>query len=274
MLREGDPLRSHVRTPREEMVDSLVFGEVSCVVSNTDGQLMGRLRAQDEPALGVLYDRHAVVAFGLALRMPRDPTSAEEASQEALVLLWRRASADARDRASVRTWLLTMVRSPDIDRLRRVSAKEQVPGLDQGEELVAVSDSWRLAIEGLLAKGVRGALADLPPEQRQILEWVYCGGLSQSGNAERIGMAFGTVKSRTRLALERLRRLLAESVAAEVPASSVIRRDQKLPSSVAMKPSLAQLPLDLPGQQRSLSARPRLLPDLLRSGDRGLQCGP
>ncbi len=197
----------------EEMVDSLAVGEVSCVVSDTDAQLMWRLRAQDEAALTVLYDRHAAVAFGLALRMLRDRASAEEVVQDAFVSLWRRAAAYAPDRASVRTWLLTMVRSRAIDRLRRVTAKELASDLDH--ELVAVSDTWRLATERLRAEAVRRALTDLPPEQRQILEWAYFGGLSQSEIADRTGIAVGTVKSRTRLALERLRRMLAESVASE-----------------------------------------------------------
>lgn len=201
----------------EEMVDSLAVVEMGCVVSDTDAQLMWRLRAQDEAALGVLYDRHAAVAFGLALRLVRDRASAEEVVQDAFVSLWRRASAYAPDRASVRTWLLTMVRSRAIDRLRRVTAKELASGL--GQELVSVSDTWRLASEALRGEAVRGALADLPPEQRQILEWAYFGGLSQSEIAERTGLPVGTVKSRTRLALERLRRMLAESLAAEAPDS-------------------------------------------------------
>jgi RNA polymerase sigma-70 factor (ECF subfamily) len=201
----------------EHMVESVAFSGVGLSGGDTDAQLMWRLRAQDESALGALYDRHAGVAFGLALRMLRDHAAAEEVVQDAFISLWKRAAAYAPDRASVRTWLLTMVRSRAIDRLRRVTAKERDSALDDGAELVAVSDTWRLASEGMRADAVRRALIELPPEQRQILEWAYFGGLSQAEIAERTGIAVGTVKSRTRLALERLRRLLADSVAAEAP---------------------------------------------------------
>ncbi len=207
--------------PAEEadnrMVESVVFSAAELPGADTDAQLMWRLRAQDESALGALYDRHAGVAFGLAVRMLRDHAAAEEVVQDAFVSLWKRAAAYRPDRASVRTWLLTMVRNRAIDRLRRVSAKERDSALDDGLELVAVSDTWRLASEGMRADTVRGALLELPPEQRQILEWAYFGGLSQGEIAERTGIAVGTVKSRTRLALERLRRLLAETLAAEAP---------------------------------------------------------
>jgi RNA polymerase sigma-70 factor (ECF subfamily) len=203
--------------PGESMVNSLALDDLVCPIEDTDAQLMWRLRSQDEVALGALYDRHAAVAFGLALRMLRDPAAAEEVVQDAFVSLWRRAAAYAPDRASVRTWLLTMVRSRSIDRLRHVTAKESDSALDDEHELVAVSDTWRLASEAMRADAVRDALRDLPPEQRQILEWAYFGGLSQTEIAERTGIAVGTVKSRTRLALERLRRLLADSVAAEAP---------------------------------------------------------
>ena len=203
--------------PGERMVTSLAADDLLFPIQDTDAQLMWRLRSQDEAALGALYDRHAAVAFGLALRMLRDRAAAEEVVQDAFVTLWRRAAAYAPDRASVRTWLLTMVRSRSIDRIRHVTAKESDFALDDEPELVAVSDTWRLASEGMRADAVRDALGALPPEQRQILEWAYFGGLSQTEIAQRTGIAVGTVKSRTRLALERLRRLLADSVAAEAP---------------------------------------------------------
>ena len=204
-------------SPGESMVTSLAVNGLVGPIDDTDAHLMWRLRSQDEGALGALYDRHATVAFGLALRMLRDHAAAEEVVQDAFVALWRRAANYAPDRASVRTWLLTMVRSRAIDRLRHVTAKESDFALDEEPELVAVSDTWRLANEGMRADAVRAALAALPPEQRQILEWAYFGGLSQTEIAERTGIAVGTVKSRTRLALERLRRLLADTVAAEAP---------------------------------------------------------
>jgi len=184
----------------------------------TDGdeRLMWRLRRRDEDALGALYDRHASAAYGLALRMLRDQATAEEVVQDAFLALWRRADVYQPERTSLRTWLLTIVRNRAVDRLRRrVGAGSAVP-LDDGPELVAASDTWLAVTEGVRAAAVRRAITELPATQRQILEWAYFAGLSQREIAVRTGLALGTVKSRTRLALDHLRRVLRGSAAAEV----------------------------------------------------------
>jgi len=183
--------------------------------ADSDAQLMWRLRGRDEDALGELYDRHAGVAFGLALRMLRDRSSAEEVVQDAFVSLWRRAAAYAPDRASVRTWLLMMVRSRAIDRLRQAGSRARLTPIEDEPELAALSDTWQAAAESIRREAVHSAITQLPREQGQILEWAYFGGLSQSEIASKSGLPIGTVKSRTRLALDRLRRLLSDSVAAE-----------------------------------------------------------
>ncbi|MGH7691232.1 MAG: sigma-70 family RNA polymerase sigma factor [Candidatus Dormibacteria bacterium] len=187
--------------------------------ADSDSQLMWRLRGRDEEALAALYDRHAGVAFGLALRMLQDRSIAEEVVQDAFLSLWRLAASYAPERASVRSWLLVMVRSRAIDRLRPASARARPVPLDDQPQLTAVNDTWRAAADSLRRKVVQSALTQLPSEQVQVLELAYFGGLSQSEIADRARLPIGTVKSRTRLALDRLRQLLAETIAAEEPDS-------------------------------------------------------
>lgn len=178
---------------------------------------MWRLRGRDEEALAQLYDRHAGVAYGLAVRMLNDRSAAEEVVQDAFLSLWRLAASYAPERASVRSWLLVMVRSRAIDRLRPASARAQATSIDDEPQLMAENDTWRAAADSLRGQAVKSALQQLPQEQGQILNWAYFGGLSQSEIADRSGLPIGTVKSRTRLALDRLRDLLAETIAAEEP---------------------------------------------------------
>lgn len=201
------------------MLDAAEVGALQIGTPDSDAHLMWRLRGRDEVALATLYDRHSRVAFGLAVRLLKDPAAAEEVVQDAFLTLWRRAGAYAPDRASVRGWLLVIVRSRAIDRLRPASARAIHVPIDEEPQLTALSDTWRSASDSMRRQAVQSALSRLPGEQSQILEWAYFGGLSQSEIAERSGLALGTVKSRTRLGLERLRSLLAETIAAEDPES-------------------------------------------------------
>ncbi|MGH7641843.1 MAG: sigma-70 family RNA polymerase sigma factor [Candidatus Dormibacteria bacterium] len=185
--------------------------------ADSDAHLMWRLRGRDEEALAQLYDRHAGVAYGLALRMLNDRSSAEEVVQDAFLSLWRLAASYLPDRASVRSWLLVMVRSRAIDRMRPASFRAKSVSIEDEPQLPAISDTWRAAADSMRSQAVKSALTQLPGDQGQILEWAYFGGLSQTEIAERARLPIGTVKSRTRLGLERLRQLLAESIAGEDP---------------------------------------------------------
>ncbi len=177
-------------------------------IRDTDAQLMWRLRAGDEGALGELYDRHASLAFGLALRIVRDRAAAEEVVQDSFLTLWRQAAHYAPDRATCRSWICTIVRSRAIDRLRR-SASKEARDAQLADDLAGLCDTWQLADESLRAQAVHRAVEGLPQEQRQVLELAYFLGLSQTEISERTGAPLGTVKGRTRLALQRLRTELA-----------------------------------------------------------------
>lgn len=201
------------------MLDALNVASDQISEADSDAQLMWRLRGHDEDALATLYDRHAGVAFGLAVRMLNDRASAEEVVQDAFLALWRRAAAYAPGRASVRSWLLVMVRSRAIDRMRPASAKARSVPLEEEPQLMATSDTWRAVADSARRRAVQSALVQLPQEQGQILQLAYFGGMSQAEIAEQANLPIGTVKSRTRLGLDRLRRLLTDSIAAEDPES-------------------------------------------------------
>ncbi len=175
---------------------------------------MWRLRARDEDALGQLYDRHASLAFGLALRMVRDRAAAEEVVQDTFLTLWRQAANHVPDRASARSWICTIVRSRAIDRLRHSASKEARDG-QLADDLAGLCDTWQLADEAMRAQAVHRAVEGLPQEQREVLELAYFLGLSQTEISRRTGAPLGTVKGRTRLALERLRRALASATQLE-----------------------------------------------------------
>ncbi len=175
----------------------------------TDEALIARICDGDADALAQLYDRHGGSAFALAMRILRQREAAEDVVQEAFLAVWRRAVTYRPERGTVRAWLLTVVRNRAIDFLRR--PRSTGPVTVPVEELVLAADDDPEE-EGLRAvdeAAVRSALARLPDEQRQVVELAYFAGLSYPEVASRTGVALGTVKSRMRLALERLRILLA-----------------------------------------------------------------
>ena len=177
-----------------------------------DEALLALASRGDERALAELYDRYSRVAYGLALRIVRDPALAEDAVQEAFVTVWRTAGSFMPGRAKASTWILTLVHRRAVDVVRReerrraapldTDAEDTGPGTLTADEEVELTDRRRL---------VQEALRQLPLEQREALELAYYGGLSQSELAERLSVPLGTIKSRMFAGLRRLRDLLAEA---------------------------------------------------------------
>ncbi|RIK41207.1 MAG: RNA polymerase subunit sigma-70 [Chloroflexi bacterium] len=170
---------------------------------------MARLRSGDDAALGELYDRYSGPAFALALRMLGERGVAEDVVQEAFLSVWRRASTFDTERGSVRAWLLSIVRNAAIDRTRGRNRQRQGDvALDDVAYRLAADDVWSEVAQRLERERVRAALRELPSEQRETLELAYFGGMTQAEIAARTGEPLGTVKSRARLGLRRLERLL------------------------------------------------------------------
>ena len=173
-----------------------------------DEDLVARVARGDDSALAALYDRFGSIAYGLALRVVRDRTLAEDAVQEAFLAVWRGARGFERSRGSARTWILTLVHRRAVDRVRREErqarpiAEPEVAGSTSGADEAAVAREERSLVQA--------ALAELLDDQRTLLELAYYGGLTQSELADRLGEPLGTIKSRTFTGLRRLRTILEE----------------------------------------------------------------
>lgn len=179
----------------------------------TDEQLIERLVAGEPEALKELYDRYAPRLLGLALRILGSRDDAEEALQEAFLYAWRRAARYRRSRAAVSTWLSLIVRSRAIDKLRSRGAQQAREVDEPQDDIAAVSPR---GYSDILSKerhrSVRRALGELPSAQRRVVELAYFGGLTQSEIASREQIPIGTVKTRTLLAMKKLRLALGDEV--------------------------------------------------------------
>lgn len=176
-----------------------------------DAQLVAGLAAGDESALAALYDRHGALMYALAFRILKDHEDAEEAVMTAFTQAWRGARAWSGERGTVSSWLVVLTRSRALDRLRsrtrRLQAESRAaieidgPATAQPPADAAVTESDDRS-------KVRSALGELPDAQRRCIELAYFEGLSQSEIAERLAEPLGTVKTRIRLAMVKLRDLL------------------------------------------------------------------
>ena len=174
----------------------------------SDEALVALVARSDETALAELYDRFGRVAYGLARRILRDDSLAEDAVQEAFLAAWRSAARFVPERAKARTWLLTLVHRRAVDLVRREERRRADSLADEREAAGGATDEavW-LRYE---RERVQDALKRLPDQQREALELAYYGGFTQSELADRLGQPVGTIKSRMFTGLSRLRDLLAE----------------------------------------------------------------
>ena len=181
--------------------------------SNADDvALMRRMVEADETALGALYDRWVRSLYSLVLHLLKDPDEAEDVVEETFWQAWRKADSYEPSRGAVSTWLLTIGRRKALDRLRaRKRSREDLMGDDKSlAELPSSAPDPSIDVEGAeLRESVRLALNDLPSEQREVLELGYFNGLSQSEIADVTGQPLGTVKTRMRLAMQKLREPLS-----------------------------------------------------------------
>jgi RNA polymerase sigma-70 factor (ECF subfamily) len=182
-----------------------------------DEDLMALVRKGDTHAFECVYDRHADVAFSLAMRITGARPRAEEVMQEAFVAAWRGAGRYDRARGSVRSWVLGIVHNRAIDAVRRDLVHSRRRASDEGmeERFAARERTEAQAARREETETVRAALAELPEDQRRVIELAYYGGYTHAEIAEVIGAPVGTVKGRMRLGLGKLRGALGSG---EVPA--------------------------------------------------------
>jgi RNA polymerase sigma-70 factor (ECF subfamily) len=176
----------------------------------SDGDLLQRAATGDSDALLALHKRYANLVYSMAWRVLQDVGLAEEVTQDVFMKLWRQGQRYDPERGRFSSWLLSVTRFAAIDRLRQEGRRPSAVDLP-GEDL-----DQQTALEQMLAtdhaswergQHLRLLLGELPPEQRQVVELAYFGGLTHSELAEQLGLPLGTVKGRLRLGLERLRGL-------------------------------------------------------------------
>ena len=169
-----------------------------------------RIARQDQAALAALYDSTNRLIYGLILRVLGDSSTAEEVLLDVYTQVWRQAASYDTGRGSPLAWLTTIARSRAIDRLRSgwqdQHRKEPLDLLTDRETSAANPEEMTVASER--QRFVRSALISLSPEQREVIELAYYGGLSHSEIAARLNQPLGTVKTRTRLGMIKLREAL------------------------------------------------------------------
>lgn len=175
--------------------------------------LIARMARGDELALTAFYDRTNRLIFGLLLRILNDAGQAEEVLLDVYMQVWRQAAKYDARRGKTLAWLVTIARSRAIDRLRSTRQEEmRRESLDSSDHTLALSTRFEdPTVAPEMQRVVRSALDSLPPEQREVIEMAYYLGLSHSEIAARLNQPLGTVKTRTRLGMMKLREQLKDS---------------------------------------------------------------
>lgn len=172
--------------------------------------LIGRIAAGDQSALTALYDGTKRLVYGLVLRIVGNTATAEEVLLDVYSQVWRQASSYDRRRGAPLAWMMTIARTRAIDRLRsgrqEHQRKEQLEAA--GNAPAATGDPEEASVIAERRRIVRSALESLAAEQREVIELAYYSGLSHSEIAARLGQPLGTVKTRTRLGMMKLREKL------------------------------------------------------------------
>ena len=186
-------------------------GAISSIATH-DEELAARLAAGDEQALGELFREYGPYAKAVAVRVTGSSALAEEVVQEAFLSVWQHAGNYRRELGSLRGWLFAAVHNRAVDSVRR---EEAIRRRTQSEEALHIPEAEDVAdavahtdeIERQRRR-VRQALGTLPEEQRRVLEQMYFEGRTQAAISSETGLPLGTVKSRTLLAMRRLRKEL------------------------------------------------------------------
>ncbi|QZY29005.1 ECF RNA polymerase sigma factor SigK [Nocardioides coralli] len=169
-------------------------------------ELLKRSARGDHQAFASLYDAMSARAYGLALRVVRDPAQAEEVTQEAFLDVWRTASRYDDKRGSVVGWLLTIVHRKAVDRVRAAEATSRRDTSYHHDNVKVAHDATAEAAEASLEAGrVRSAMKELTAVQREALELAYFGGYTHTEVATMLDLPVGTAKTRIRDGLIRMR---------------------------------------------------------------------
>lgn len=180
-----------------------------------DDELMDRLAGRDLIAFEALYDRYGDLVYSVSLRIVGDTYVAEDVTQDVFLRVWRRPDQFDLSRGKFVTWLLSVARNRSIDQRRSLSRRlrhEALPATEEDEDVLPSEDARDdPALATVLSEeraAVRAALAVLPPEQRLAIQLAYFGGMTQQEIANTLGQPLGTVKTRMRLGMQKMRNAL------------------------------------------------------------------
>lgn len=179
-------------------------------VSLDDARVVQRMASGDAAALGEFYDRWSSEAYATAISIVRVAQDAEEVVADAFWQAWNQASRFDASRGQVRSWVLSIARSRALDKLKAMARRREEQLESAPLELLAnEGDAHDRIVEEERISAVAKALSELPTVQREVLEMAYFGGLSQTEIADCTGLAIGTIKTRIRLGMQKLRDRLA-----------------------------------------------------------------
>jgi RNA polymerase sigma-70 factor, ECF subfamily len=182
-------------------VDELAAAPSSSI---DDATLLGLLRARSPQGLALLYDRYGRLVYSTALRIVRDHGVAEEVTQDAFLRCWNNIASYQPAQGTLVSWLLGIAHHRAIDELRSRRGKHRSREVST-EHLLYLPAPHSSFDESLLREEIRATLADLPPAQREAIEIIFWQGLSRREAAEQIGVPLGTLHTRLRLGMEKLR---------------------------------------------------------------------
>lgn len=204
--------------PAATVPSSTETGATADPIESSDAELIGLAAGGNARALEILYDRYSRVVFSFALKIVGDRPAAEELLQEVFFRAWQQGSAFSASRGTFVTWLLSITHNMAIDEVRRRRRRPQKADSEEPETLLAgVADtSAGSQVEeevwlGTLRDTIGMAMNQLPPAQREPIEMAYFQGKTQREIAEELGEPLGTIKTRMRLGMLKLREALAES---------------------------------------------------------------
>ena len=185
-----------------------------------DEELMQRLLHKDKRAFEAIFDRYGDLVYSTSLRVLRDAHLAQDVSQEIFVRLWRKPESYVAERGRFLTWLISVTRNRAVDEIRSRGRRlrHETASPEEQEREFPAGEANDPALNAQLAdqaRTVRAALTELPPEQRQVIELAYFGGLTQQEISDRLDQPLGTVKTRIRLGMQKLRAALAPEMRSE-----------------------------------------------------------
>lgn len=189
-------------------------GPVSLPDEPDDRQLLQRIVDRDKDALDTLYGRYSTPVYSLALHMLKQPPLAEEVTQDVFLNIWLKAASFNAERGQARSWIMSVAHHRVVDVIRsrrRVVSMTDPEGYETLERLPSGGASVESQVQqNLDRERIMQALATLPDNQREVILLAYFEGYSQSEMAEKLGQPLGTIKTRVRLAMQKLRSVMQD----------------------------------------------------------------